>query len=87
MIRELKRRWYKHGGSTKYYIDCAKYAENTDDLLVEGILQEKNDISVLRAVVSERNGRNDDTIHRKYRHIVVKIDRADKTNRKEYDIG
>ena len=81
MIRQLERRHYKIGGSTKYYIDCGKYAETTGDIKVEGILQEKNDISVLHAIAS------DDTIHSKYRHIVVKIDRADKTNRKEYDIG
>lgn len=84
MIKQLERRRYKRGGSTKYYIDCNKYSENTDEIQIEGILQEKNDISVLRAVVS---GRTDDTIHRKYRHIVVKIDRVDKTNRKEYTIG
>jgi serine/threonine protein kinase len=87
MIKQLERQRYKRGGSTKYYIDCNKYSENTDEIQIEGILQEKNDISVLRAVVTARNARKDDTIHRKYRYIVVKIDRADKTNRKEYTIG
>jgi hypothetical protein len=62
-------------------MDCAKYTENAGELQIEQILQEKTDNSVLHAVAS------DETIHRKYRHIVVKIDRANKTNRKEYDIG
>ena len=81
MLRQLERRRYKMGGSTKYYMDCTKYTENAGEIQIEGILQEKTDTSVLRAIAT------DETIHRKYRHIVVKIDRADKTNRKEYDIG
>jgi serine/threonine protein kinase len=81
MIKSLDRRRYKTGGSDKYYVDCSNYAENADDIHIDGILKETTDVSVLRAVAT------DDTIRRKHRHIVVKIDRANQTNRKEYDIG
>ena len=83
MIRQLKRRRYKHDVSTKYYIDCAKYAEHVGEIHIEGILQDE--ISVLHAAV--QTVRNDDTIHRKDCHIVVKIDINVKTNRKEFNIG
>ena len=78
-VQHLQRNQYKRGGSTKYYLDCKKYSENSDDIQMVDVLQEKNDVSVLQGVISVNSIPQ--------RHIVVKIDRKDKTNRKEYTIG
>lgn len=78
-LQYLQRNRYKRGGSVKYYIDCNKYSENSDDIHIVDVLQEKNDVSVLQGVLS------DNSITQ--RNIVVKIDRTNKTNQKEYNIG
>ena len=76
-LQSLQRNRYKRGGSVKYYIDCNKYSENSDDIHIVDVLQEKNDVSVLQGVLS------DNSITQ--RNIVVKIDRTNKTNQKEYN--
>jgi serine/threonine protein kinase len=84
-----KKRYAGRGGGDKYYIDCSRYAENSDSLEMRTLIKntKTHNVTILKAVAT------DETIKKKNRHIVVKISRTkdDKTKEfmavKEYRIG
>lgn len=82
MIQELERKGYKKNAPNKYHIDCDYYEKHTDNIHVSELVRNKNDISILEAVLSISEGKQ-----RKPRHIVVKIGRENRTIEKEYDYG
>jgi serine/threonine protein kinase len=84
-MEELKKKRYRYNGGngTKYYIDCATYAENTNSIQIQTLFRNVKDIdvAVLKAVAT------DETIKKKNRHIVVKIGTSNSLTKKEYIIG
>lgn len=83
MLKLLERRYYKKGGSTKYYMNCNNYSspENARKLIISDVLVYKQDTGVLEAVAT------DETIRKKNKHIVIKIGPEGKTVEQEYQIG
>lgn len=61
MIKLLERRYYKKGGSTKYYMNCNNYSspENARNLIINDVFVYKQDTGVLEAVAT------DETIRKK----------------------
>jgi serine/threonine protein kinase len=80
MIQELERKGFKKNAPNKYHIDCDFYEKNTDNIHISELVRNKNDISILEAVLSEVK-------QKKPRHIVVKIGRENRTIEKEFDYG
>jgi hypothetical protein len=82
-MNNLQRRYFKNDGANKYHIDCAKLEQKTEsiDVVMDNVIQNVNDVSILRAVLT------DDEITKKYRNIVIKIGKVNKTIEKEYQTG
>ena len=82
-MNNLQRRYCKNDGANKYHIDCAKLEQKTEsiDVVMDNVIQNVNDVSILRAVLT------DDEITKKYRNIVIKIGKINKTIEKEYQTG
>lgn len=78
-----KKRYGNRGGGDKYYIDCSRYSENSDSIEVKTLIRYTSDtnVMILEAVA------NDETIHTKHRHIVVKIGSSNSVTKKEYEMG
>jgi len=85
MIQELERKGYKKNAPNKYHIDCDYYEKNTDNIHISELVRNKNDISILEAVLSSELLKQVLLIKRK--PIVVKIGRKNQTIQKEYDYG
>ena len=89
MIQELERKGYKKNAPNKYHIDCDYYEKHTDNIHISELVRNKNDISILEAVLSATILKEvlsaSELIKRK--PIVVKIGRENQTIEKEYDYG
>jgi RIO-like serine/threonine protein kinase len=79
MIQELERKGYKKNAPNKYHIDCSYYEKNTDNIHITESVRNKKDVSVLEAVLENKNI--------KQRHIVVKMGRENTTIEKEFHYG
>lgn len=78
MFQELERKGYKKNAPNKYHVDCSYYEKNTDKIQITELVRNKNDVSILEAVLQLKN---------KHRHIVVKIGRENTTIEKEFHFG
>ena len=79
MIQELERKSYKKNAPNKYHVDCGYYEKNTDNIHITELVRNKNDVSILEAVLKN--------ITHNQRHIIVKIGRENTTLEKEFHIG
>ncbi len=79
----LSRRHFKENAANKYHIDCSQLEKNPEsmEVSINNVIQNTNDITVLKSVI------NDNTITNKYRNIVIKIGKINKTIEKEFMIG
>lgn len=82
-MNNLKRRNYKNDGANKYHIDCLKLERRTEsiEVSIENVIQNVDDISILRAVLSDAE------ITKTNRNIVIKIGKVNKTIETEYKTG
>jgi hypothetical protein len=68
MVRHLqKRRNSSRSGGTKYYVNCSKYAKNSEDIHIETVVKTISHTAILKAFLEY------ETIQKKHKHIVVKI--------------
>jgi serine/threonine protein kinase len=81
MIHELERKGYKKNAPNKYHVDCSFYEKNTETIQITELVRNKNDVSILEAVLQNQNQKI------KQRHIVVKIGRENTTIEKEFHYG
>jgi len=79
MFQELERKGYKKNAPNKYHVDCSYYAKNTETIQITELVRNKNDVSILEAVLQN--------VKSKQRHIVVKIGRENTTIEKEFHYG
>jgi serine/threonine protein kinase len=79
MFQELERKGYKKNAPNKYHVDCSYYEKNTETIQITELVRNKNDVSILEAVLQN--------VKSKPRHIVVKIGRENTTIEKEFHYG
>ena len=52
MIRNLEKRYDKVNGGNKYNINCSSLEKHTDTIEIKKIVKNKNDISILEALIN-----------------------------------
>ena len=79
MEQLIKKRYRGRGGGDKYYIDCSRYAENSNSIEIQTLIKNTrtHNVAILKAIAT------DETIKKKNRHIVVKISRTKDVKTKE----
>jgi len=87
MIRSLDKKFDKINGANKYNINCLSIEKNLNTIDIKKIVKNKNDISILEALINTLSHKNILNNNSKHRNIVIKISPINKTLEKEYSIG
>ncbi len=89
MIRSLDRNYsyYNDDVGNKYNINCNSLYKHTDAIELKKIVKNKNDISIIEAIINTFNTYNIVNNTSTHKNIVIKIGNTNRTIEKEYKIG
>lgn len=89
MICSLERNYsyYNADVGNKYKINCNSLNKHTDTIELKKIVKNKNDISIIEAIINTYNTYNIINNTSRHNNIVIKIGNTNRTIEKEYKIG